>query len=234
MEPTELQRLLVKEVSGVDDPANEIPGWMVAKAAADLATTASPTEDAPTFVARLRKSLGLATGKDIDMTADELTTTLTANNEALAKSIVEGVGAAVADAVAKSVPAPAEAAAAAAPAAEAAPAAVTMEAIEAAITAGVEAGLTKAIEGDETTKGVNDILGAVIDRVAQIEKAFGVAARTSLDGQESAAADAATDATKSKEKAPAVSGVQSAISKALRNPGKPVFLAGSASDGAAL
>jgi hypothetical protein len=101
MEPTELQRLLVKEVSGVDDPANEIPGWMVAKAAA------AAGEDTPTFVARLKASLGRPAGKDdIDMTADELTATLTANNEALAKSIVDGVGAAVADAVTKAAPAP--------------------------------------------------------------------------------------------------------------------------------
>jgi hypothetical protein len=27
----ELQRLLIQEVSGVDDPANALPGWMVAK-----------------------------------------------------------------------------------------------------------------------------------------------------------------------------------------------------------
>jgi hypothetical protein len=31
MELRKLEKLLIGEVSGVDDPANEIPGWMVAK-----------------------------------------------------------------------------------------------------------------------------------------------------------------------------------------------------------
>jgi hypothetical protein len=30
--PARLERLLISEVSGVDDPANELPGWMVTKA----------------------------------------------------------------------------------------------------------------------------------------------------------------------------------------------------------
>lgn len=35
MESVRLDRLLISEVSGVDDPANQLPGWMVTKAAGD-------------------------------------------------------------------------------------------------------------------------------------------------------------------------------------------------------
>lgn len=41
MQQTKLETLLITEVSGVDDPANELPGWMVTKARRgdDLLTT---------------------------------------------------------------------------------------------------------------------------------------------------------------------------------------------------
>jgi hypothetical protein len=35
---TKLERLLIAEVSGVDDPANEVPGWMLMKSAAAART----------------------------------------------------------------------------------------------------------------------------------------------------------------------------------------------------
>ena len=35
MESTKLEKLLISEVSGVDDPANELPGWMVTKSKED-------------------------------------------------------------------------------------------------------------------------------------------------------------------------------------------------------
>lgn len=40
MEPVKLERLLIQEVSGVDDPANELPGWMVTKSASGNASAA--------------------------------------------------------------------------------------------------------------------------------------------------------------------------------------------------
>lgn len=338
MKPVELRSLLIKEVSGVDDPANEIPGWMVQKASkfksslsigpdqtwdvaaaekrvraatkattgpnpayaacflwydgaaddadgdgvpddfgsykflvcdevdgklqampaairaaasrlsgsslsdadktsvqavidkletkagiGDTASKAAPSEDAPTFVTRLKHALSAATGKEHDdMTPDELKAAVGEGNADLVKSI-----GALVEVVTKSVTPVEGAAPAAAP--EAVAPAVTMEAIETAITAGIEAGLQKAIEGDENGDGLNGVIASIADRVANTEKAFGIAARSSLDGQESGAG--ATPATKSKDAPAAMTGVQSAISKALRTPGQPVFLAGTPGDG---
>lgn len=223
MNPVELKKLLINEVSGVDDPANEIPGWMVQKAAepGETAAAAAPVEDATSFVTRLKDALGVGTGKEHDdMTPEELKAELDTRDTAL----VDSIGKAVAEAVTKAVT-PAEAApapAAPAPAAtETAPAVgLQIEDVETALIAGIE----KALEP------YNTALEAVLNRLENTEKAFGIAARTSLDGQESA--DGAKPATKSKESgAPAATGALGAIRKALQNPGKPVYLAGDSGDG---
>lgn len=58
--PTKLERLVIGEVSGVDDPANELPGWMVAKATGQ--TELLVGHDAPWDVADAELRIREATG----------------------------------------------------------------------------------------------------------------------------------------------------------------------------
>lgn len=169
MEQTRLEKLLISEVSGVDDPANQLPGWMVTKAAA-----------APDIVAKVKGIIfGAPTDKEINVEKDELVTILEESNKALVPALAE----AVAEAVSKSV-APPEAA----PATEAAPA------VEApALSAEAIAEVTKAVEA--VVAPYNEILEKVLDRLEGTENALGIVARKSLDGQETAEGEATTKAT---------------------------------------
>jgi len=179
MEATKLAKLLINEVSGVDDPANEIPGWMVAKSATALAAPAdAPSEAAPTAWEKIRNSIFATRKDDIDMTSEELTAALDERDNALVEKFADVVKAAVAPAegapeVETTPEAPA--AAPAAPAAEA-------PSVEAASLSAED--LTKAIQ--EALAPYNEILEKVIDRFEPIERALGVAARQSLEGQEGA------------------------------------------------
>lgn len=196
MEQTKLDRLLMTEVSGVDDPANQLPGWMVTKSA-----------DAPNKLARIKTALGLGDppGQEgLDMDRDELTTILDEREDALVSKVAEAL-------VAKSAPAVGEGATEAteattepvAPVAEAAPA-ITAEDVAKAIEAGVNAGV-EALRADMTS-----VFEALITRFENTEKHIGIAARTSLDGQE-ADAEGSTETTE--KSAPDLG---DAIAKALR------------------
>lgn len=178
MEQTLLATLLMEEVSGVDDPANQVPGWMVTKSA-DGEQAAS--ESIVAKVKGLLSTLGAPTGKEIDMEKDELLATLEERDEALVAKVAE--------AVAKSV-APAEGAAEEVPA--------TAEAVvEAPVGVSVE-DVTKAIE-DAIVKTViephSEIFEKILDRLEGVESALGVAARKSLDGQEANEGEPVTKST---------------------------------------
>lgn len=162
MEQVKLERLFMEEISGVDDPANQLPGWMVTKA-----TDAAPTK----IVAKVKELLlGAPTdGKDdIDMERDELVAILAEERAANADAIAK----AVAEAVSKSV-APAEGATEG----ETEPVAVTSEDVVKAVTEAVE----------KVEKAYNEILENLITRLEGCETSLGIAARKSLEGQEDGA-----------------------------------------------
>lgn len=184
MEQTKLERLLMSEVSGVDDPANQLPGWMVAKS-----VEATTTKAAPTKLAKIKTALGLGDppGQEgLDMDRDELTAILDEREDALVNKVADAL-------VAKSAPTEGEGAteptAVETPEPEAAPVvaeALSAEDVAKAIEAGVNAG-TEALRADMTA-----VFEALIERFEKTEKHIGIAARTSLDGQE-ADAEGATE-----------------------------------------
>jgi hypothetical protein len=154
----------MKEISGVDDPANEIPGWMVAKAADDTS-----------IVGKIRKALSTTGKEDIDMTQDELNAELDARFATLAEGLVEAVSKAVAAAL-PSVEAPVAATTEVTAPVEAAPvdapAGITEETIAKAIETGIETAITPVL----------DVIDKALDRIVAIET--GTVIRKSLDGQE--------------------------------------------------
>lgn len=186
---TKLEKLLIGEVSGVDDPANETPGWLVMKAAsaasssADASATANAADAAPT----LKDRLALLFGKEDDgMTEDALKAILDEREDALVEKLAvklaptapEAPAAPAVEATALTEKASApEAPAPAAPAPEAAPAALDAEAIEKAAVAKVEAILEPLVKA----------LDAVIDRLAAVEARF--ATRQSIPAQDPAAGE---------------------------------------------
>lgn len=173
MEPTKLERLLISEVSGVDAPANQLDGWMVAKSREADGSTDT------TIVAKIKDLLlGSPEEKeDLDMDQDTLVAILSENNEVLAK--------AVAEAVAKSV-APAEGEGTEEPTAVAE--VETTEATEVTSEATPEVDIAKSIEEALTAAltPYNELIEKVLDRIETVESHLGVAARKSIDGQEAA------------------------------------------------
>jgi len=146
--------------------------------------TSKAASDSESIVARIKGilSLGSPIEKGIEMEKDELLAVLADRDEALAKSISE----AVAEAVSKSVaPAEGEGTGEETPAAEAAPAVdvegVTKAAVEAAVA--------------EVESKYNEILEKALDRIETLEQRLGVAARKSLDGQESGEGEPVTKST---------------------------------------
>lgn len=196
---TKLERLLISEVSGVDDPANEVPGWLVAKSAG-----APCPEDERSAVALVAKIKALFSGKeDEDMTKDELNTELDARFSELGKSLAAQL--------AKSVEVLAGEGATGEPAAPAAPAEAA--AAEPAVSITVE-DVAKAFE--DGIQPVLEVIDKTLDRLERIERAMALATRKSIDGQE----DEPTGTS-------AKPGVREAITKALLNPssGPNVFVA---------
>ena len=255
-----LERLFMTEVSGVDDPANELPGWMVTKSAGDSflalademeattkdATTKQPYGDvtyadpgyqkdgkkrypldteehvraawsyinqedngdaysaeqlasikakikaamvklgatvesdtkktarSETIVATIKTALGLADApdKENDVEKAEFVEALEANNESLAKAVAEAVSKSLTPAEGEG--ATTETIPVATEGAESTPNAEDLQ--KAAVDAAVE----------EVAKQYNEILEHVLDRLAVIEEHAGVAARKSIDGQETA------------------------------------------------
>lgn len=192
-----LEKLFIAEVSAVDDPANAVPGWMVAKAAdslsdaevAGIEVDLASEEDATSIVEKIK---GLLFGKENDVTKDELTAALEERDNALVEKMTEIVKASV-------EPAPASEAATEAPAAEAAPAPAEVEpAVEQTFSLTAE-DIAKAIE--DGIQPVLEILDKTLDRVEALESRS--ATRKSIDGQEDGSEE------------PPAETVKTAIAKAL-------------------
>lgn len=187
---------MIGEVSGVDDPANALPGWIVAKAASpdtqQTAASESPDE-ALSIVGKIRNLVFPAGKEEVEMTKEELNETLDARDETLIKSLVEAISEAV-------KPAPVEKADEV-PAVPETP--ETPETPE-AVTALTAEDVTKGVE--DALQPVLEILDKALDRIAAVENAQTSSARKSLDGQESAGGEDAPEA---------LPPVQAAISKAL-------------------
>lgn len=161
--------------------------------------TSKGAEDATTILGRIKKILSATPTEEIDMTSEELTAQL---DERLAPLVALGEKV---DTLSKAV----EDAQAGAPAAiekiETTPdeTAVVAADVAKAIEAGVTAGVEKALEP------YNDILDAVIDRVAGVEKYLAFETRKSLTGQEGGEDEVEKEA---------IPTVGDAIAKALRHP----------------
>ena len=211
MDATKLEKLLISEVSGVDDPANEVPGWMIAKAAeaAGAASAAEPVVipadvvaplDAPTIVEKIKNLLFPTERKDdVDMTVDELNGVLDERFAAL----TETLGESLAKSLAPPVEGAGEAAAVINPASATEAVAVVVEEPVPGITA---EDVSKAIE--EAFAPYHEIFEKTLDRVERIEQALATGARKSLDGQE--------DGGTTKPDAPTTSTLTDAVGKALK------------------
>lgn len=189
---TKLERLLIKEISGVDDPANETPGWMVAKSAETSGDSAaqivihqhispapgtpdeapaSPDGEALSVVGKIK---ALLTGKeDIEMTKEEMNAELDARFEGLTETLKSLIPAP------SETPAPIEAV-------------VEVPAAEAPATEDAQPVLTN----EDLTKAVQDglapfleVIDKTLDRIAGIEDTLAI--RKSLDGQEERAPESA-------------------------------------------
>ncbi len=143
------------------------------KIGAEVSTTksAETVDSNSTIVAKIKGILlGSPTGKDdLEMDKAELTAILDERDEALVQKVAEAVSA--------SVPVPAEGEGATEP--------------EAGATASAESSEAPALTAEDITKAIqealapyNEILEGMLDRTEAIESALGVAARKSLDGQE--------------------------------------------------
>jgi hypothetical protein len=156
-----LEQLIIKEVSGVDDPANEIPGFMVLKSSdASTDSSADSTEAATTIVGKIK---ALLTGKeDIDMTKEELTSELDGRFAAINEKLTE---------LTKSVEVPVEGT----PADPVEPAA-EVDAVD-LLTA---EDIAKAVQDGVTP--ILEIIEKTLDRIERIESSLTI--RKSLDGQE--------------------------------------------------
>lgn len=187
---TKLEKLFIGEVSGVDDPANETPGWMVQKSVApsDAPMTA---DEAQSTLAKI-KSMFATTRKDadLDMTADELKAELDARDVTLKASLTEVVTEVVKAAL---IPAPVEPAAA--PVVEAPAEAATALTIE-DVTKAIEDSFGPAL--DVALEPYREILEKAIDRIASVETHFAGVARKSLEGQESGAVEAPAPVAKAR------------------------------------
>lgn len=172
MTSTKLEKLLIGEVSGVDDPAHEIPGWMVAKAATPPASDAAGDSGFVDKIKALITKGGEPTGEsEIEMTKDELVAVLEEREVALVEKMTE--------AVAKSVEVPA--AGEATPAAEVTPPAPAETTTTTAETLSVE-DIQKGIA--EALAPYAEALEKTLDRLAAVETALAKGARMSLNGQE--------------------------------------------------
>lgn len=181
-----LEKLFIAEVSGVDDPANELPGWMVAKSAGLSDAELEGSADDETATSIVEKIKNLILGKEIDVTKDEVAEVFDAKSDELVEKIAERLS--------KSVePATSEATTeAAAPAAEAAPAAPAAEVVDEPAAPALSAeDIAKAFE--EAQAPLLEILDKVLDRVEALEK--GTATRKSLTGQEDNHEDAPEEPT---------------------------------------
>jgi hypothetical protein len=157
-------------------------------------------EDATTILGRIKKVLSATPTEEIDMTSEELTAQL---DERLAPLValgekVDTLSKAVEDAQA-GAPAAIEKIEPSTDEATAAADARVAKAIEVGVTAGIEKGL----------EPYNDILDAVLNRVAGVEKYLAFETRKSLTGQEGESGEGEQEATPT---------VGDAIAKALRHP----------------
>lgn len=195
-EAVKLEKLLIAEVSGVDDPANEIPGFMVRKATVevtpegdDVAAAAEAVEstEAISLVGKIKNLLQLPVGKeDLNMDKAELQeilaetiTPIAAQVTALSKSVEELAN--------TEAPAVVEATVV-----DEGDPALTVE----DVAKGIEAGIEPILE----------ILEKALDRIEAVEKRL--TGRQSVDGQES---NDSGDVEKN------TNSVRSAIAKALSN-----------------
>jgi hypothetical protein len=206
MDATKLEKLLIGEVSGVDDPANQSPGWVVMKAegAPSGALVVVPgdaaDEAATTTIKERLKGWILGEKEDLQMDKSELSEILDEREDALIAKMTEAVSKSV---EAAKVAAPVEETVAVTPPAEAAEPTLTVEDIAKAIEVGLEP--------------YNEILEKVMDRLEKTESALTGSARKSLDGQEGTTTDEGEEAPQ----------LADAIVKALRNPGSAVRMGGS-------
>jgi hypothetical protein len=188
--PSRLEKLFIGEVSLVDDPANESPGFMVAKA-----TEAEPeleSEDPTSLLGKIRDLLKGSGKEDIDMTKEELHAELDEKLAPLAELTSK-----VDELISKSVEAPAPAGEVETESTEAeAENALTEEVVKSAIEAGIK----------EALEPVFEVLEKTLDRLEAVESKF--VTRKSLEGQETSVEDG-TEATPT---------LSDAIAKALKSP----------------
>ncbi len=189
---------MIGEVSGVDDPANALPGWMIAKAkkpgdvAVATADSDSP-EDAQSIVGKIRNLVFPAGKEEVDMTEEQLKEGLAEFGEALSKSLVEAISEAV-------KPAPVEKA----DEAPVVPEVIETPEVPEAVAALTAEDVTKGVE--EALQPILEILDKALDRIAAVENSQTSSARKSLDGQEGVGGEGEPEA---------LPPVQAAISKAL-------------------
>ena len=207
-----LEKLLVEEVSGVDAPANLLDGWMVAKSAEGIGKSETEVVSAQpsTKLDKIRELLFPARKDDIDMTSEELTAALDAREEAFVEKLAEVVKSAVVPVEGapggETPAAPVETPAVATPAAEATPAA------DEATGLSVE-DVTKAIQ--DAFEPYNEILEKALDRVERIEAAFGIAAKSSLEGPEDGKGPKVEKTTTPKDQGDGTGIVKSLLSKPI-------------------
>jgi hypothetical protein len=205
MHATKLEKLFIGEISGVDDPANQSPGWVVMKAegapeGALVVVPGDAADEAATTTIKDRLKGWVLGKEDLQVDKSELTAILDERDESLVAKVVEAVSKSVDTPVVAPVEEPVAPVVAAPVIAEAT---LTVEDVVKAIEVGLEP--------------YNEILEKVLDRLEKAEGALTKGARTSIDGQEgSTASDGEPEAPK----------LGDAIAKALRNPGSTVRMGG--------
>lgn len=224
-EATRLEQLILKEISGVDDPANEAPGFAIFKAKdsqTKSATEASGNGRETTIFGKLLRAVTGEKGDVLDMERSELESILKERDERILAGVADVVKGLL-PATEETTDAPVEKDATDTTDADAAvekdatdtsatdtEAAVEKDATDAPVvekdetaTDAVEKeAATEAITGEDVAKAIGEALApylelstALLGRIEAVESRFAGVARKSLEGQEGGAAADETPST---------------------------------------